>query len=62
MQCNRSTGAKLPYWVLTPVGLSLFGSLVLIWYHPGNSPLWNIGGVVLRPTLSIVLTASYWGR
>ncbi len=53
---------KLRYWVLTPVGLSLLGSIILIWYHPGNSPLWGIGGVVLCQALSIVLTASYWGR
>jgi hypothetical protein len=35
---------KLPYWVLLPVGLSLLGSIVLIWYHPGNSPLWSVAG------------------
>jgi hypothetical protein len=53
---------KLRYWVLTPVGLSQLGSIMLIWYHPGNSPLWCIGGVVLWQALSILLTASYWGR
>lgn len=53
---------KLPYWVLTPVGLSLLGSIVLFWYHPRNSPFWGVAGVVLCQTLSIVLTASYWGR
>ena len=53
---------KLPYWVLTPVGLSLLGSIVLVWYHPSNSPLWGVGGVVLCQALSIVLTAVYWGR
>ena len=53
---------KLPYWVLTPVGLSLLGSIVLIWYHPGNSPLWGVAGTVLCQALSIVLTAGYWGR
>ena len=30
---------KLPYWVVTPVSLSLLGSIVLVWYHPSNSPL-----------------------
>jgi len=35
---------KLPYWVLTPVGFSLLGSIVLIWYHPSASPLWGIAG------------------
>ncbi len=53
---------KLPYWVLAPVGLSLLGSIVLIRYHPGNSPRWAVAGVVLCQALSIVLTASYWGR
>ena len=53
---------KLPYWVLTPVGLSLLGGIVLIWYHPGNSPLWGVGGAVLCQALSVVLTAGYWGR
>jgi hypothetical protein len=45
---------KLPYWVLTPVGLSLLGSIVLIWYHPGNSPLWGVAGAVLCQAVSIV--------
>jgi hypothetical protein len=40
----------------------LLGSIVLIRYHPGNSPLWGVAGVVLCQALSIVLTASYWGR
>ena len=53
---------KLPYWVLAPVGLSLLGSIVLIRYHPGNSPRWGVAGVVLCQVLSIVLTAGYWGR
>ena len=53
---------KLPYWVLTPVGFSLLGSIVLIWYHPSASPLWGIAGAVLCQGLSIVLTAGYWGR
>ena len=53
---------KLPYWIFTPVGLSVLGSIALIWYHPSNSPLWGIGGVLLCQVLSIVLTAVYWGR
>ena len=36
MQCDGSTAAKLPYWVLTLAGLSLLGSLALIWYHLGT--------------------------
>ena len=53
MQCSGSTGARLPYWVRTLAGLSLLGSLVLTWYHPGNSPLCGIGGIILCQTLSI---------
>jgi hypothetical protein len=53
---------KLRYWVLTPVGFSLLGSIVLIWYRPSASPLWGIAGAVLCQGLSIVLTAGYWGR
>ncbi len=53
---------KLPYWVLTPVGLSLLGSIALIWYHPRNSPLSCVAGAVLCQALSILLTAAYWGR
>jgi hypothetical protein len=53
---------KLPYWIFTPVGMSVLGSIALIWYHPSNSPLWGIGGVLLCQVLSIVLTAVYWGR
>jgi hypothetical protein len=34
---NVGTMAETPpYWVLMPVGLSLLGSIVLIWYHLGN--------------------------
>lgn len=44
------------------MGLSLLGSIVLIWYHPGNSPLWGVAGAVLCQALSIALTAGYWGR
>ncbi len=37
---QRAHWRKLRCWVLAPVGISLLGSIVLIWYHPGNSPLW----------------------
>jgi hypothetical protein len=53
---------KLPYWVLAPVGLSLAGSIALIWYHPARSPLWGIGGNLGGHLLSHVLTAAMWGR
>jgi hypothetical protein len=29
---------KLPYWIFTPLGLALTGSVGLIWYHPAGSP------------------------
>src|SRR5262249_34983116 len=53
---------KLPYWIFTPVGLSLLGSIALVWYHPTNSPPWAIWGVLLCQLLSIFLTALGWGR
>ena len=53
---------KLPYWVFIPVGLGIVGSIVLIWYHPANSPLWGVSGAVASQVLSIVLTAVFWGR
>jgi hypothetical protein len=53
---------KLPYWILAPVGASFLGSVALIWYHPIGSQLWGIWGVFGCLTLSIVLTAMYWGR
>ena len=53
---------KLPYWIFTPVGLALAGSVALIWYHPDNSPLWAVWGVPLCQLLSMLLTALFWGR
>ena len=61
-EVQRVHWSKLRYWVLTPVSLALFGSVVLIWYHPANSPPWGIWGVLLCQVFSIVLTATYWGR
>jgi len=52
---------KLPYWIFTPVGLALAGSVALIWYHPLGSPAWAIWGVPSAQSLSLVLTAVYWG-
>ncbi|MGH6864427.1 MAG: hypothetical protein ACRECN_09230 [Methylocella sp.] len=42
---------KLPYWTFTPVGLSLLGSIVLIWFHPADSPRWGAWGAVLCQVL-----------
>jgi hypothetical protein len=61
-EVQRVHWRKLPYWILTPVGLSLFGSIALFWYRPDNSPLWRVGGVLLCQALSIILTGLYWGR
>ena len=52
---------KLPYWVFIPLGLALVGSIVLIWYHPQNSPAWAIWGNLACQILSLVLTAIFWG-
>jgi hypothetical protein len=53
---------KLPYWIFTPVGLALVGSIILFWYHPAGSPIWAIWGVFLVQLLSLMLTAIFWGQ
>jgi hypothetical protein len=53
---------KLPYWIFTPVGLALAGSIILIWYHPAGSPVWAIWGNIACQFLSLLLTALFWGR
>lgn len=53
---------KLPYWIFTPVGLALIGSIILFWYHPQGSPIWAIWGVFLSQFLSLVLTGIFWGQ
>ena len=52
---------KLPYWVFAPAGLTLFGSVVLIWYHPARSPSWGIWGNVACQIAAHILTAAFWG-
>jgi hypothetical protein len=52
---------KLPYWVFIPVGIALFGSMVLIWYHPSGSPGWAIWGNIGCQLCSHGLTALFWG-
>ena len=52
---------KLPYWVFLPLGLALVGSIILVWYHPINSPAWAIWGNLTCQVLSLVLTAIFWG-
>ena len=53
---------KLPYWIFTPVGLGLLGSILLFAYHPIGSPNWAVWGACACQTLSLVLTAIFWGQ
>ena len=53
---------KLPYWIFTPLGLALMGSVALIWYHPAASAGWAIWGNLGCQLASHVLTAIYWGN
>jgi hypothetical protein len=53
---------KLPYWIFAPVGFSLIGGILLIWYHPAKSPFWAISGALVCQLLTLVLTALLWGR
>ena len=53
---------KLPYWIFTPLGLALIGSIVLIWYHPLVAPAWAIWGNLAAQLASHFLTAIFWGR
>ncbi len=52
---------KLPYWVFIPVGISLVGSVALVWYHPVGSPGWAIWSSLTFQLLSHILTAIFWG-
>ena len=53
---------KLPYWVLAPVALAYAGAIALIWFHPPGSPIWAIVAVFGCQTVSLVLTALFWGK
>jgi hypothetical protein len=53
---------KLPYWVFLPVGLTLVGSLALVWRHPPAIPAWTLWGNAGCQSLSLLLTAAMWGR
>lgn len=53
---------KLPYWVLTPVGVALLAAIALLWIHPAGYPQWALWGNFLCQTLSLVLTVTLWGR
>jgi hypothetical protein len=53
---------KLPYWIFTPLGLALIGSIGLIWYHSAGSPGWAIFGNLGCQVASLFLTVIFWGR
>lgn len=53
---------KLPFWIFTPVGLALIGSIILFWYHPINSPIWAMWATFLFQALSLILTTVFWGQ
>lgn len=52
---------KLPYWVFAPVGLAYGASIALFWFHPARMPHGGIVAFFAAQTLSIILTARYWG-
>ncbi len=52
---------KLPYWVFIPVGISFFGLIGLIWYHPATVPGFEIWIAFSIQILSHLLTATLWG-
>lgn len=53
---------RLPYWVFAPLGLALAGSVSLVFFHPGGSPVWAPWGSLGCQLLSHGLTAGFWGR
>ncbi|WP_353072532.1 hypothetical protein [Tunturiibacter gelidiferens] len=53
---------KIPYWIFAPVGLALLGNIALLWYHPVGSPGWCGWAALVFQSLSILLTAAFWGR
>ena len=52
---------KLRYWIFTPLGLALIGSIALIWYHPTVAPPWAIWGNLGAQVASHLFTAMFWG-
>jgi hypothetical protein len=36
--------------------------ILLIWYHPANTPSWAIYGALICQMLALILTALLWGR
>ena len=52
---------KLPYWIFLPVGLTLIGSILLLWYHPSTVPWAALAGNAACQLASALLTAVLWG-
>ncbi len=53
---------KLPYWVFIPAGLTLIGSVALLWYHPVWSPRGALFANLGCQLLAYGLTGAFWGR
>lgn len=58
---QRTHFRKLPYWIFTPVGLAILGSIILLRYQPSGSPGWCAETALGFQLLSAVLTAITWG-
>ena len=59
---QRAHWYKLPYWIFVPIGFALIGGVLLIWYHPANTPSFAIYGALIAQMLALLLTALLWGR
>ncbi len=53
---------KLPYWVFFPAGLTLVGSMALVWQPPRWSPPWVMWANLGCQLLAFGLTGAFWGR
>jgi hypothetical protein len=45
-----------------PIGFALVGGVLLLWYHPANTPSFAIYGALIAQMLALLLTALLWGR
>ena len=59
---QRAHWRKLPYWIFVPIGFALVGGVLLLWYHPANTPSFAIYGALIAQMLALLLTALLWGR
>lgn len=53
---------KLRYWVLLPFGLSLVGSISLVWYRPAGTPPWAVWSALCSQLAAHILTLVFWAR